>query len=762
MADHGDGSMSKPAHVTLRLLGPFAIEANVGRPIPIAIRSRKARALLAYLAMQRDYRGTREELATLLWGDGPDQQARHSLRQCLIALRQDLGLGSEILALDREAIWLRAQSVSVDARSFVAFAHSAEPDALARATALWRGAFLPDLTLDIEEFGSWRRQEADRLAAAAGDVFGSLCRNADAKGDGEGAIAAAERLIALEPTREDRQRIALQLFARYKGCDAALSRAKLLTDLLRGELGVAPEAATRALIDAIKRGDFEPAHMANREQCPAVSVANPVSAPDTAPVSLAASERKESAVPVLSGLSLAQASGNMSRTGLPSLPRRALAAASIATGIFAIGVIASLGLVPGLKLSLATTDRQLGHVIAVLPFEANTPGQSDDPAFARALTHDLIAYLSRFGGLRVISEQTSDFFGDHKTNVSDLKTDFGVQYAIVGHVQGNGAALKIDLQLVDTATQTNIWSDHLQRERTDPTVVADEVSRGIARMLAIEIGHLGVLRERANPIAQLTRGELIARGYSELQTGTIRENLSAAMTLFDEALRRDPHYLPAILAVARVHIIAAMNFVDLDVSSDLNETERILNETLGKSPNSISALYSLALLQKYQGHYAASLRWLNRCLELNPSFLPAQGQLGHVLTRMGQPQQGLEQILQTIRAATPNDPTIGYWYLFAAEAELELGDERAALEWALRSDTFMPGSPLAKAWLASIYATIGDKSNAAKSVAALTKMAPGRTQLFMQRTTKDAGGVDNRHWPRILDGLRLALSLSLG
>ena len=70
--------------------------------------------------------------------------------------------------------------------------------------------------------------------------------------------------------------------------------------------------------------------------------------------------------------------------------------------------------------------------------------------------------------------------------------------------------------------------------------------------------------------------------------------------------------------------------------------------------------------------------------------------------------------------------------------------------------------PCVKARLASIYATIGDKSNAAKSVAALTKIAPGRTQLFMQRTTKDTGGIDNQHRPRILDGLWLALSLSLG
>jgi DNA-binding SARP family transcriptional activator/TolB-like protein len=760
MADQGDGSMSKPAHVTLRLLGPFAIEADVGHPISIAVRSRKARALLAYLAMQPDYRARREELATLLWGDGPNQRARHSLRQCLMALRQDLGLASEVLALDREVIWLRAQSVSVDARSFIAFAHSAEPDAPTRASAIWRGTFLRDLTLDIEEFDAWQRQEADQLAAAAGDVFGTLCRNADAKGDDEGAIAAAERLIALDPTREDRQRLALTLFARHKGRDVALSRAKMLTDHLRSELGVAPEPATRALIDAIKRGDYESAHVASREPSLSQNLANPVGVPDTEPALLGASERKESSVAVL--LSLAPAPGNLARTGRPSWRRQPLAAASIAAGIFAIGAIAAFGLVYGLKSSPALTNLQPGHVVAVLPFAANTPGQLDDSAFARALTHGLIGYLTRFGGLRVISEQTSDLFGDHKTDVSRLKTDFGVQYAIVGHVQGSDAALKMDFQLVDTANRTNAWSGHLQRERSDPAVVADEASRGIARMLAIEIDRLGVLRERANPISQLTIGELVARGYAELQMGNIRENLSAAMMLFDEALRRNPHYQPAILAVARVHIIAVMNFVDLDVASDLNETERVLNEILDKSPNSISALYSMALLQKYRGHYEASLRWLNRCLELNPSFLPAQGQLGDVLIRMGQPQQGLEQILLTIRAATSNDPTAGYWYLFAAEAELELRHDRAALDWALRADTFMPGSPLVKAWLASIYATIGDKLNAAKYAAALMKMAPGRSQLFMQRTTPDAAGIDSRRRPRILDGLRLALSLSLG
>src|SRR5262249_59224713 len=59
--------MPESSTLKLRLLGAFAIEASAERPAAPAIRSRKARALLAYLAMKPDWRAGREELATLLW-----------------------------------------------------------------------------------------------------------------------------------------------------------------------------------------------------------------------------------------------------------------------------------------------------------------------------------------------------------------------------------------------------------------------------------------------------------------------------------------------------------------------------------------------------------------------------------------------------------------------------------------------------------------------------------------------------------------------
>jgi DNA-binding SARP family transcriptional activator len=247
--------MPRASTTCLRLLGTFTVEVNVGRPIAVALRSKKARALLAYLAMKPDWRASREELATLLWGDTPDAQARHSLRQCLLSLRQDLHLVPDLLDLGRDTVELRAQALGVDARELAALAGAGGSSDLDRAAELWRGPFLADLALDLEDFDAWREREQDRLAAVAARVFEAQCAAADAGCDGERALAAAERLVALDPTREDRQRVALRMIARHRGRDAALDRAKQLTALLRTELDVAPDAATRALIEEIRKSE---------------------------------------------------------------------------------------------------------------------------------------------------------------------------------------------------------------------------------------------------------------------------------------------------------------------------------------------------------------------------------------------------------------------------------------------------------------------------------------------------------------------------
>ncbi|MBN2393518.1 MAG: hypothetical protein JXR84_22485, partial [Anaerolineae bacterium] len=72
----------------LYLLGDFRILLD-GQPLT-GFRSDKARALLAYLAVENGRQHDRAILATLLWGEHPDDAARASLRTTLSNLHQML------------------------------------------------------------------------------------------------------------------------------------------------------------------------------------------------------------------------------------------------------------------------------------------------------------------------------------------------------------------------------------------------------------------------------------------------------------------------------------------------------------------------------------------------------------------------------------------------------------------------------------------------------------------------------------------------
>jgi hypothetical protein len=92
---------------------------------------------------------------------------------------------------------------------------------------------------------------------AAARLCEAFATRPDLVANGEDAIAVAERLLALGPLREDWQRAALTLYARYRGKSEALTQAKAFAVLQR-ELAVEPEKETRALIARIESEEIAP------------------------------------------------------------------------------------------------------------------------------------------------------------------------------------------------------------------------------------------------------------------------------------------------------------------------------------------------------------------------------------------------------------------------------------------------------------------------------------------------------------------------
>lgn len=234
------------SRLKLRLFGGFRLEGETGRTITIPLR--KGEALLGYLAVASGQIASREALATLLWGESDQTRSRQSLRQALFALtrefaQQDVG----VLRLESQLVSLNPESLWVDACEFESSVERGGPDDLARAADLYRGDFLAGLTVDAPDFEDWLSTTRGHYQDMALKAFVTLLEDREARGDREGAIAAAQGALRLDPYREDLHRRLMRLFVAQGRRSTALTHYRACRDILARDLSIAPDDETQAL-----------------------------------------------------------------------------------------------------------------------------------------------------------------------------------------------------------------------------------------------------------------------------------------------------------------------------------------------------------------------------------------------------------------------------------------------------------------------------------------------------------------------------------
>ena len=135
------------------------------------LRAKKARALLAYLAVENGRPITREQLATLLWGGTRDERARHNVRQVLSKIRQTCG---SIVLSDGETLSINRAICTIDIVEFERMAYSDDPNTLLNCLDLYRGDLLDGLHPREYEFEEWLRDARERLRGIACDTIDRL------------------------------------------------------------------------------------------------------------------------------------------------------------------------------------------------------------------------------------------------------------------------------------------------------------------------------------------------------------------------------------------------------------------------------------------------------------------------------------------------------------------------------------------------------------------------------------------------------------
>jgi len=235
----------------MTLLGGLQARLDDGRAV--ALPTRKAQALLAYLALPLGRAHPRDKLAALLWGGIREESARASLRQALFSIRKALGESDSALRQEGDSLALDPDNVEVDAARFERAVKEGTPEALARAIELYRGDLLAGFVVDEAPFEEWVLGERERLRELALEALARLLAHQRKTGATEPAILTALRLLAIDPLQEPVHRTLMRLYMEAGRRGTALRQYQQCVSALSHELGVEPEAETKALYEEILR-----------------------------------------------------------------------------------------------------------------------------------------------------------------------------------------------------------------------------------------------------------------------------------------------------------------------------------------------------------------------------------------------------------------------------------------------------------------------------------------------------------------------------
>ncbi len=231
------------------LFGNFAIwRGDVLMELP---KSARARALLAYLLLNREQAHARAVLSGRFWPDTPESKARRFLSTALWYIRSTLPEivcthGDVIQALPGAALWIDVEVFANAARPHLA-AQTLTPEALSdlrRAVALYSGDLLAGFYED------WVMEEQERLKTLYHRTLEHLIHMEKASGNYDRALDMALKLTHSNPFQESAHREVMQLYVAVGRPQAALQQFETYRKLLWEELSEEPEPGTLALAQA--------------------------------------------------------------------------------------------------------------------------------------------------------------------------------------------------------------------------------------------------------------------------------------------------------------------------------------------------------------------------------------------------------------------------------------------------------------------------------------------------------------------------------
>ncbi len=204
----------------------------------------------------------------------------------------------------------------------------------------------------------------------------------------------------------------------------------------------------------------------------------------------------------------------------------------------------------GRNEALAEANREKS--IAVLPF-VNMSSDAEQEYFSDGISEELLISLAKIPELKVISRSSAFSYKGKEIKLAQVADELNVAHILEGSVRKSGSRVRINVQLIDARSDTQLWSESYDRPLDDIFAIQDEIARMVVAELKIAL------------LGRTVRiQETDARGYAlflqarQLARQSSAEGFAQSIALLERVVTMDPGYAPAWSGLAANYFSQAL------------------------------------------------------------------------------------------------------------------------------------------------------------------------------------------------------------
>ena len=299
-----------------------------------------------------------------------------------------------------------------------------------------------------------------------------------------------------------------------------------------------------------------------------------------------------------------------------------------------IYVVISAGLLSGglffLGRYTAPNENKIANVpaksIAVLPFE-NLSRDPDNAYFAEGIQDEILTRLAKVADLKVISHTSTQRYKSSPDNLPQIAKELGVANILEGSVQKSQDQVRVNVQLINAATDAHLWADSFDRKLIDIFAVESEIAAKVADILKAKLTGAEQHAISMQPTRNTEAYQLYLKGryFWNKRTGP---DLQKAIDYFKQAIEKDPAYALAYVGLGDSYILLS-GFGAARPQDSFPLAEAAAKKALEIDANLAEAHTTLGfILCVHHLNFADSIREFERAIALNPNYATAHHWFG--------------------------------------------------------------------------------------------------------------------------------------